>query len=99
MPRQQAAIDIHRHLFFRLLRAAGEEDDVVVRNVRELSKRGRSRIIAIGLCAVIFERTRDVHAFCRCAERPKPLGRFFVLRRDEIDLPRAAAATSGRMRR
>ena len=62
------------------------------------AERLRARIVAVGLCAVELERAGDVHAFGRCAECAEALGRFVVLRGDQIDLPQHAA-TSGRMRR
>ena len=89
--RRQAAEDVDGDLLFRLLRAAGEEDDVVVGDAGQLAQSGGARIVAVGLGAVVFERAGDVHAVGRRAERAKPLGRLLVLGGDEIDLPQHAA--------
>ena len=61
----------------------------------------RTRVVAIGLCAVVLERAGDDDSIWRCAECAKPVGRFIVLGGDEVDLPqhsgneRANAAIAG----
>ena len=87
------------YCFFRLLRAAGEEDDVVVVDAGESPQLGRARIVAIGLRAVVLERAGDVHA-TRHARRARESGR--PSRRSARRSDRSAAArapTSRRMRR
>ena len=84
------AEDVDRDLLFGFLRAAGEENDVVVRDAGQFAERGGARIAAIGLSAVVFQRAGDVDAVGRRTERAEAVGRFFVLRRDQIDLPQHA---------
>src|SRR3954466_15677726 len=87
MLRGEAAEDIDRVLLLGLLRATGEEDDLVVANAGEFAKRLRARILAIGLRAVVLERSRNEDSIGRRAERAKAVGRFVVLCGNEIDLP------------
>ena len=54
------------------------------------AERARARVVAVGLGAVVFERAGDVDALGRRAERAEALGRFVVLRGDQIDLPQHA---------
>ena len=63
------AVDVERVFFFGFLRAAGEEDDVVICYSGELTERLRSRIIAVCLGAIVFERASDVNAFGPSADR------------------------------
>ena len=74
-------------MLFGLLRAAGEEDDVVVRDAGELAERLRARVVAIGLSTVVLERAGDDDAIGRRAECAKAVGRFVVLSGDQVDLP------------
>ncbi len=90
MLRREAAEDFERDLLFGLLRAAGEEDDVVVGDAGQLAECLRLRVVAVGLGAVVFERAGDMDAVRRSAERAESVGGLVVLGGDEIDLPQHA---------
>src|SRR5262245_29017047 len=88
--RRKPAIDIECVLLLRLLRAAGEENDVIVGDVCELAQRLRARIVAVGLCAVVFERTGDMNLLGRRTERTEAVRRLIVLSGNQIDFSKHA---------
>src|SRR5438477_36713 len=62
------AEDFNRHLLLRLLRAAGEEHDLVFCDTGDFAQRDCARVVAVGLRAVVFQRAGDAHAFRRAAQ-------------------------------
>ena len=65
--RTQRTERLQRHCLFRLLRAAGQQHDVILRKAGQCGQPPRGRIVAIGLRAVVFHRAGDVDRF-----RPAP---------------------------
>ena len=78
-------------LLFRLLRAAGEEDDVVVARSRPAVAARCVRGLSRSVCAPSnLSEPVTCDAFGRRAERQEPLGVLVVLRGDQVDLPQHA---------
>ncbi len=98
MLRREAAEDVDGVLFFGLLRAAGEEDDVVVGDAGQLAERCGARVVAVGLCAVVLQRAGDVDSFggAPSARKRSADSSFWAAMRS---ICRSTRATSGRMRR
>ena len=79
-------INAQDDFFFRILRASGEEDEVVVGDAGKLRQALRQFVAAISARAVELDRASDVDRGRLGAKREKSLGIVRILDCDQIDL-------------
>ncbi len=84
--RSQLTVGFDGQSFFRILRAAGQQHDVIGNEAGRRAQGGRRRIVAVGLGSVELQRTGDFHPLRRSTQANEAVGILRVLCRDQIEL-------------
>src|SRR5438132_1642848 len=83
--------DVERDLLLRILRAAGDPDQIVGLNCEQSPQLLGARIVPIGLDAVVLDRASDVETARSGAQAPESIGVVFRLHGEQVHFGKQSA--------